>query len=469
LLLEAISKINDPELKASMLHKLRKMLNKKDEVKDNKLPKPTISLSETLERFNKLKPNKVSLEDLQLEIKQIKQEIIQLKDANKQLENKNLKLENKNTKLEDRVSIIELEKCFKPLNNHESSSEDEQPESSYRRLNKSDDEIRYCNLLNKISPVRWHTYVKLIIDDFEIEVIVLVDTGADLNCIQEGLIPTKYFEKSNETLNSANGSKMHIKYEINNAHICKDKVCFNTSFVLVKNMSDKVILGLPFIHLLLPFTTDVDGITTAPFRQPVKFEFLQQFEENDIKMLKDNLVSKAICLIKNKENHVKFLKDEIHFQRIEKQLTCEILQQKIEKFQEKLNHEVCSSLPNAFWSRKTHVVKLPYIKDFNERNIPTKARPIQMNQEIMEFCKNEINDLLEKRIIRHSKSPWSCPAFYVQKNAELERGVPRLVINYKPLNKVLEWIRYPIPNKQDLMNRLSDLVIFSKFDLKSGF
>jgi hypothetical protein len=33
----------------------------------------------------------------------------------------------------------------------------------------------------------------------------------------------------------------------------------------------------------------------------------------------------------------------------------------------------------------------------------------------------------------------------------------------------LEWIRYPIPNKQDLINRLSDSIIFSKFDLKSGF
>ena len=49
------------------------------------------------------------------------------------------------------------------------------------------------------------------------------------------------------------------------------------------------------------------------------------------------------------------------------------------------------------------------------------------------------------------------------------RGVPRLVINYKPLNKVLEWIRYPIPNKRDLVNRLSKAVVFSKFDMKSGF
>ena len=92
-----------------------------------------------------------------------------------------------------------------------------------------------------------------------------------------------------------------------------------------------------------------------------------------------------------------------------------------------------------------------------------------MSQEIMEFCKNEITELLEKNIIRKSKSPWSCPAFYVQKNAELERGVPRLVINQKPLNNVLEWIRYPIPNKRDLVKRLSNSVIFSKFDMKSGF
>ena len=59
-----------------------------------------------------------------------------------------------------------------------------------------------------------------------------------------------------------------------------------------------------------------------------------------------------------------------------------------------------------------------------------------MNVETVEFCKKEIHDLLEKKLIRNSKSPWSCSAFYVQKNAEIERGTPRLVINYKPLNKV---------------------------------
>ncbi|CAA2960283.1 poly, partial [Olea europaea subsp. europaea] len=51
----------------------------------------------------------------------------------------------------------------------------------------------------------------------------------------------------------------------------------------------------------------------------------------------------------------------------------------------------------------------------------------------------------------------------------IERGVPRLVINYKPLNFALQWVRYPIPQKKDLLNCLSKAIAFSKFDMKSGF
>ena len=59
--------------------------------------------------------------------------------------------------------------------------------------------------------------------------------------------------------------------------------------------------------------------------------------------------------------------------------------------------------------------------------------------------------------------------FLCHEQAELERGVPRLVINYKTLKKVLKWIRHPIPNKKDLLDRLVHAIVFSKFDLKSGF
>ena len=61
-----------------------------------------------------------------------------------------------------------------------------------------------------------------------------------------------------------------------------------------------------------------------------------------------------------------------------------------------------------------------------------------MNNELLEHCKKEIEDLLIKGLIKKSKSPWSYATFYINKQAELEQGVPRLVINYKPLNIALQ-------------------------------
>ena len=101
--------------------------------------------------------------------------------------------------------------------------------------------------------------------------------------------------------------------------------------------------------------------------------------------------------------------------KIEEQLANKSLQVKIEDFKNHIITNLCSDLPNAFWHRKKHIVTLPYSKDFSESQIPTKARPIQMSLEDMELCKQEISELLNKNIIRKSKSPWSCPTFYVRK------------------------------------------------------
>ena len=77
---------------------------------------------------------------------------------------------------------------------------------------------------------------------------------------------------------SANGFQMKIKYELNNAHVCHDNVGFKIPFVLVKNLTDKVILGLPFINALYPFLVGHDGITTDHFGQKVKFKFASKTE-----------------------------------------------------------------------------------------------------------------------------------------------------------------------------------------------
>ena len=122
------------------------------------------------------------------------------------------------------------------------------------------------------------------------------------------------------------------------------------------------------------------------------------------------------------------------------------IKERIQSLLKHIESTVCSDLPHAFWDRKKNIVDFPYEKDFREKKIPTKARPIQMNEQLLQYCQRDIKDLLDKGLIRKSKSPWSCASFYVNKQSELEWGTPHLVINYKPLSQALQWSRYLMPN-----------------------
>ena len=98
-----------------------------------------------------------------------------------------------------------------------------------------------------------------------------------------------------------------FRYELNNAHVCHNNVCFKIPSVLVKNMTDKVILGLPFINALYPFLVDHNGITTDPFRRKIKFKFASKFEID---------TNDALNLIHAKVKHLNFLKQEVRYKKI---------------------------------------------------------------------------------------------------------------------------------------------------------
>ena len=154
---------------------------------------------------------------------------------------------------------------------------------------------KFLETINRINFQKWHSKVRIVISkDFEFEAIALIDSGANLNCIQEGIIPSKYFKKTRERLTSARCGKMQIEFKIPKAHVCQDNTCFKTTFVLVKNMTDRVILGNPFMCLLYPFTIDSEGITTHPFGQLVKFKFLRSLEPREISNLQDVSISKTL-------------------------------------------------------------------------------------------------------------------------------------------------------------------------------
>ena len=55
-----------------------------------------------------------------------------------------------------------------------------------------------------------------------------------MNCIQEGLIPLRYYEKSSKRLTQANGENLIINYKIPNVHICHDGTLQQNVFLVTK-------------------------------------------------------------------------------------------------------------------------------------------------------------------------------------------------------------------------------------------
>ena len=433
-MLDLLRLIEEPELREKIASKIiRENEESTSKEKQDFQPYTLMEVKKQLkQKYKSEKP--VDIEELKIEVNNLKKEINHLKENNEGLEK--------------RIEILE-----------------EGKKSLFKEILEGDlEEHNYLSILEIVTSQKWHIEIKLLIDNnWSIKLIALLDSGADLNCIQEGLIPTKYFHKTTHKVSSANGKPLHINYKLPQAYVCKEKMCIPTSFLLVKDLTSQVILGTPFLKKLFPIKKIDEKSIIGTFQgKEITFSFISEPKTRFINEIKKSL-------LQAKENQINFLKQEINILKIEERLKNPKLQDKIKLVQNQFSLQICNDHPNAFWDRKKHIVSLPYEDDFNESQIPTKARPCQMNSEYLELCKKEIKSLIDKGLIKPSKSSWSCTAFYVNKHSEQERGAPRLVINYKPLNKVLKWIRYPIPNKKDLLDRLHNAIIFSKFDLKSGY
>ena len=91
--------------------------------------------------------------------------------------------------------------------------------------------------------------------------------------------------------------------------------------------------------------------------------------------------------------------------------------------------------------------------------------PYQMAPAELSELKKQIEDLLEKKFIRPSASPWGMPVLLVKK----KDGSSRLCVDYRQLNKLTIKNKYPLPRIDDLLDQLRGAVVFSKIDLRSGY
>ena len=97
--------------------------------------------------------------------------------------------------------------------------------------------------------------------------------------------------------------------------------------------------------------------------------------------------------------------------------------------------------------------------------VPSSKAPYRMNILELNELKSQLKELIDKKYIQPSVSPWGAPVIFIKKK---DRTM-RLCIDYRQLNKMNIKNRYPLPRIDDLFDQLRGATVFSKIDLRSGY
>ena len=121
--------------------------------------------------------------------------------------------------------------------------------------------------------------------------------------------------------------------------------------------------------------------------------------------------------------------------------------------------------PLQFWDNNKIYATLK-LKDPNKI---IRVKPMRHNELDVKEFQQQLNALLNLKLIRPSKRPHSSPTFMVRNRSEIKRNKARMVVNYKQLNDNTIFDGYFLPHKETLIHKTRGKNLHSKFDCKSGF
>ena len=119
-------------------------------------------------------------------------------------------------------------------------------------------------------------------------------------------------------------------------------------------------------------------------------------------------------------------------------------------FSEEASHEFP---PTRIWN---HAIEL---KPNAPQTLPGKIYPLAQ-AELQELDKF-VTEHLKRGTIRPSKSPYAASFFFIKK----KNGKLRPVQDYRPINEWTVKNKYPLPLIPQLIDRLQDCSLFTKFDI----
>ena len=97
---------------------------------------------------------------------------------------------------------------------------------------------------------------------------------------------------------------------------------------------------------------------------------------------------------------------------------------------------------------------IPICQQLRRLSLPAKEKVRQL-----------LKDMMEKKVISPSKSPWASPIVPVQK----KDGSTRFCVDCWKVNEVTRKDAYPIPRIDKILDTLAGAIFFSTLDLKSAY
>ena len=89
----------------------------------------------------------------------------------------------------------------------------------------------------------------------------------------------------------------------------------------------------------------------------------------------------------------------------------------------------------------------------------------QLSEKELQVLREYLEENLKKGFIQESQSPAGYPILFAPKK---DRSL-RLCVDYRKLNDITIKNQYPLPNANELRDRISQATIFTKLDLKGAY
>lgn len=297
----------------------------------------------------------------------------------------------------------------------------------------------------------------------DVQATCMIDTGANQSIISEETARRSQLRinPSESKIILADGTRMNILGTTNKTIVQYKHVSPSVSFVVMKNPNHPVLLGMDFLQgikanidtinkeLILPpiccsASTD---LTTHDWTLRERTPQEDEHQTEDDIYLEDMWTSKGKLV--EKDNAIQL--DNVDLSLDE--------QNRIVQFLERSKNCFATSLKDL----GTCKVKKYKLTTTTEQ--PIFLHPYRKSYKERQLIKEEINEMLEAKIIRPSSSPWSSPVILVNK----PDGSIRFCTDFRALNKVTPHDPFPLPRIDDVFDRLAGSIYFTTIDLKSGY